>query len=114
MNRDYIQEDSQGYLYNAEFKPDFVKYGDKYSGYKTNNQEAIFYHFAVQGYDLTFMYKGVQYFFVSTQDYVARSDQYFQQDLEVFSDANTMIRSFLIEGVPLLDLIDSLEEVDIL
>ena len=114
MNNEYILEDSQGYLYNAEFKPDFVKYGDRYNGYKTNNQEAIFHYFAVFGYDLTFTYKGKQYYFVSTQDYVARSDQNFQTDLEVFPDANAMVRSFLLDGVPLLYIIDSLEDVDIL
>lgn len=47
MARDYILTDSEGYPYNSEFKPDFVKNGDKYHGYKTNNQEALFYYFAV-------------------------------------------------------------------
>ncbi len=58
MNRDYILEDSNYYQYNSEFKPDYAKNGDKYHGYRTNNQEAIFYYFAVQGYDLTFSYNG--------------------------------------------------------
>ncbi len=114
MNRDYIMEDSGGYQYNSEFKPDFVKNGDKYHGYKTNNQEAILYFFAVQGYDLTFSYNGEKYYFISTQDYVARTDQNFSTDLEVFPDANKMIKSFRIDGRPLLELIDLLEDVDIL
>lgn len=62
MSRYYIMEDSEGYPYNSEFKPDFVTNGDRYHGYKTNNQDAIFYYFAVQGYDLTFSYKGVKYY----------------------------------------------------
>lgn len=114
MNRDYILEDSDGYQYNSEFKPDYEKYGDKYHGYKTNNQEAIFYYFAVQGYDLTFSYNGEKYFFLSTVDYVARTDQNFSIDLEVFSNANEMIRTFKIDGVPLIDIIDFLDDVDIL
>ncbi len=114
MNRDYILEDSNGYQYNAEFKPDYAKNGDKYHGYKTNNQEAVFYYFAVQGYDLTFSYNGKKYYFLSTEDYVARSDQNFSMDLEVFPNANEMIRTFKIEGVSLLDIIDSLDGVDIL
>lgn len=114
MRKDYIQEDSQGYLFNSEFRPNFVDNGDKYHGYKTNNQEAVFYYFAVFGYDLTFSYKGVRYFFLSETDYVARSDEDFQNNLEVFPDANEMIRSFLIDGIPLLDLVDQLQDVDIL
>ncbi len=114
MNRDYIQEDTNGCQYNSEFKPDFVKFGDKYHGYKTNNQEALFYFFAVQGYDLTFSYKGKKFYFLSTSEYVARSDKDFRINLEVFPDANEMIRSFQIDGKPLLTLVDSLEEVDIL
>ncbi len=114
MSRYYIMEDSEGYPYNSEFKPDFVTNGDRYHGYKTNNQEAIFYYFAVQGYDLTFSYKGVKFFFISTEDYVAQSDKNFSEDLEVFPNANEMIKTFLIDGTPLLDLIDSLEDVDIL
>ena len=114
MNRDYIMEDSEGYQYNSEFKPDFVKNGDKYNGYKTNNQEALFYYFAVQGYDLTFSYKGVKYYFFSTQEYVARTDENFSVVLEMFPDANDMIKTFQIDGTPLLDLIDFLEGVDIL
>ncbi len=114
MNRDYILEDSNGYQYNSEFKPDYAKNGDKYHGYKTNNQEAIFYYFAVQGYDLTFSYNGETYYFLSTKDYVARTDQNFRVDLEVFPNANEMIRMFKIAGVPLLDIIDLLDDVDIL
>ena len=58
MGSEYILADSEGYPYNSEFKPDFVKNGDKYHGYKTNNQEALFYYFAVMGYDLVFTYNG--------------------------------------------------------
>ena len=114
MGRNYIMEDSEGYQYNSEFKPDFATNGDRYHGYKTNNQEAVFYYFAVQGYDLTFSYKGVKYYFISTREYVARSDKNFSEDLEVFPDANEMIKNFRIDETPLLDLIDSLEDVDIL
>jgi hypothetical protein len=56
----------------------------------------------------------VKYYFISTQEYVARSDKNFSEDLEVFPDANEMIKNFRIDGTPLLDLIDSLEDVDIL
>lgn len=114
MEREYILTDSEGYPYNSEFKPDFVKHGDKYHGYKTNNQEAIFYYFAVLGYDLQFEFNGTTYYFLSTEDYVARTDGNFSQDLQVFADANEMIKTFDIDGKPLVSIIDDLKKVDIL
>lgn len=114
MGREYILTDSSGYPYNSEFKPDFEKYGDQYHGYQTNNQEALFYYFAVLGYDLQFTYGQTTYYFLSTEEYVARTDENFQRDLEVFADANQVLKTFILEGVPLHQLADDLRNVDIL
>ena len=85
MGWKYILTDSEGFPYKFEFKPDFEKYGDKYHGYQTNNQEAIFYYFAVLGYDLQFEFNGTTHYFLSTENYVARTDDKFSQELEVFA-----------------------------
>ena len=114
MGREYILTNSEGYPYNSEFTPDFKKYGDKYHGYQTNNQEALFYYFAVLGYDLRFTYGQTTYYFLSTEEYAARTDENFQQDLEVFADANRMLKEFKIEGTLLIDLVDRLQNIDIL
>lgn len=114
MGRDYILTDPDGFPYNSEFKPDFEKYGDEYHGYKTNNQEAIFYYFAVLGYDLQFEYNETTYYFLSTEDYVARTDGNFSQDLEAFANANEMVKTFEIDGNPLVSIIDDLKNIDIL
>ena len=114
MGREYILTDSSGYPYNSEYAPDFEKYGNQYHGYQTNNQEALFYYFAVLGYDLQFTYGQTTYYFLSTEEYVARTDENFQQDLEVFADANQVLKTFILEGVPLHQLADDLRNVDIL
>ena len=114
MGREYILTDSSGYPYNSEYAPDFEKYGDQYHGYQTNNQEALFYYFAVLGYDLKFTYEETTYYFLSTEEYVARTDENFEQDLEVFADANQVLKTFILEGVPLHQLADDLRNVDIL
>lgn len=113
MGRKYILTDSEGFPYNSEFKPDFEKYGDKYHGYQTNNQEAIFYYFAVLGYDLQFEFNGTTHYFLSTENYVARTDDKFSQELEVFADANKMVKTFEVDGKPLVSIIDDLKNVDI-
>lgn len=114
MKKDYVQEDSMGYLFNSEFKPDFAKNGSRYHGYRTNNQEALFYYIAVLGYDLQFDYNGQRYYFLSEQDHIARCEQDFKTELEVFDDANTMFKSFKIDGIPLINLVDKLESVETL
>lgn len=114
MGREYILTDSSGYPYNSEYAPDFEKYGNQYHGYQTNNQEALFYYFAVLGYDLQFTYGQTTYYFLSTEEYVARTDENFQRDLEVFADANQVLKTFILEGVPLHQLADDLRNVDIL
>ena len=113
MTKDYILEDSNGVLYNAEFKPDYVKYGDRYHGYANNNQEALFYYFAVLGYDIQFDFNGITYYFLSDEEYVALCTPDFKTDLERFDNAISMIRDFKIDGTPLLDLVDLLENADI-
>lgn len=113
MSKDYIAEDSNGNLYNSEFKPDFAKNGDRYHGYKNNSQEALFYYFAVLGYDLQFDYKGQTYYFLSEDNYVARCDASFKTDLETFNNANEMLHRFMIDSVPLIDLVDQIENADI-
>ena len=114
MGREYILTDANGYPYNSEFKPDFEKYGDQYHGYQTNNQEALFYYFAVLGYDLKFEYNGLTYYFLSTEEYVARTDENFAQNLEIYPGANEMIKTYKIDNLPLLSIIDDLSNVDIL
>lgn len=114
MGREYILTDSEGYPYNSEFTPDFKKYGDKYHGYQTNNQEALFYYFAVLGYDLQFEYNGLTYHFLSTEEYVAHTDENFAQNLEIYPSANEMIKTYKIDNLPLLSIVDDLSKVDIL
>lgn len=113
MSKDYILEDSNGYPFNSEFKPDFTKYGDRYNGYKNNSQEALFYYFAVLGYDLQFDYNGQTYYFLSDKDYVARCDKNFKLDLEVFENANVMFYEFRIDGKRLVDIVDDITNADI-
>ena len=114
MARDYILTDPDGFPYNSEFKPDFEKYGEQYHGYQTNNHEAIFYYFAVLGYDLQLEYNGTTYYFLSTEEYAARTDNNFSQNLEVFANENEMVKTFEIDDKPLVSIIDNLTKVDIL
>lgn len=65
--KDYVRKDLAGRWFNAKYPPDFKTNGDKYDGYKTGNEEVLFYDFAVLGYDMAFSYKGKRYYFCQIQ-----------------------------------------------
>lgn len=109
--RDYVKTDFMGYPYNGKYPPGGEKKG-LYHGYANAIEETLFYDFAVQGYDLTFVYKGKQYFFLSTPDYVAQCDEHYTEEYQRFEDGNSALEQFRIEGKTLLELISELEEVE--
>ncbi len=104
--------DLSGYPMNAKYPPNIEKYGDDYHGYPSDERETILYNFAVQRYDLRFSYKGKTYYVVSSMDHVALCDDHFTEEYEVFPHANAFIENFKIDGRPLIDLIDELEDVE--
>jgi len=112
MGQEYIKIDNNGYWYNSEFMPDHEKYGSEYNGYKNDNQNVLFYYFAVLGYDISFEYNNNTYYFLFADDHVARCNENFNEQFEVFENANEMIKSFSIDGKKLIDLIDELKNAD--
>lgn len=108
---DYVMTDLMGYPYNGKYPPKDDKRGI-YHGYSSDVEETLFYDFAVQGYDLTFVYKGKRYCFLSGKDYVALCDEHYTEEYQVFSDGNTALEQFMIDGNSLIELINQLEEVE--
>lgn len=108
---DYVMTDLLGYPYNGKYPPKSDKHG-LYHGYATDVEETLLYDFAVQGYDLTFVYKGKRYHFLSDVDHVALCDERYTEEYQIFPDGNTALEQFKIEGKNLLELIDKLEEVE--
>ncbi|MCD8296198.1 MAG: hypothetical protein LUC88_01340 [Prevotella sp.] len=104
--------DLNGDPMNAKYPPNIEKYGYTFNGYPNGNYETFFYDFAVQLYDLRFSYKGKNYYALSEKDYVALCDDNFTEEYEVFPHANAFIENFKIDGRPLIDLIDELEDVE--
>lgn len=108
---DYVKTDFMGYPYNGKYPPGGEKKG-LYHGYGSATEETLFYDFAVQGYDLTFMYKGEHYYFLSTPEYVAQCDEHYTEEYQRFDDGNTALEQFKIEGRSLIELMNELEEVE--
>lgn len=112
MRPEYIKKDLAGYYYNAEYPPNYELYGDTYEGYKNNAELILFYEFAVQRYDVSFRYKGTPYYLMTDEFCVAVCDEHFTEQYEVFENANELIKHWRIDGKPLIDIMDELENVE--
>lgn len=111
-HEDYVKKDLAGYWYNSKYPPNYEVNGSLYHGYKDSVEETLFYDFAVQRYDLRFTYKGKLYHFLSDSKHVAYCDEHYTVEYQVFPDGNAALEQFEIEGKPLIDLIDQLEDVE--
>lgn len=111
-NKNYVIKDLEGRWFNAKYPPDFKNNGSEYDGYKTGNEEVLFYDFAVLGYDMAFSYKGKRYYFMSDPEYVALSDENFSKEYQRFDNGNDALEKFSIDGIPIVKLVDQLEDVE--
>lgn len=110
-----VGRDLMGYPYNIKYPPMIAKYGDKYLGYPTWNQEVFFFEHAVQGYDVTFVYHGVKYFLMADVEYYCTcEDMHFMpsEKSQYFPNGNALIEQLEIDGHKLIEIIDELEEVE--
>lgn len=107
-NRDeYIIKDELGRWINTEFPPvNFKKYPN-YSGYKTPNQEYLFYQFAVLYYDVIIEYKGVKMLLVADLGGCNVADLNWDGISQIYATANDLIREFrLKDGKTLCEVVD--------
>lgn len=112
IRKSYIGYDDNGYPYNCKYSPNKEKYGDLFEGYKNKAEGVLFYDFGVQNYDVSFKYKGKDYYLLTEPDHVAVCDDHFTEEYEVYTDAMDLIENFKIDGRPLIDLMDEIEEID--
>ncbi len=110
---DYIKDNLAGYPLNSKYPPNYEQNGGLYHGYKNNSEETFFYDFAVQRYDLRFSYKGVDYYFLSEQDYAAQCDEHFANKIRRFRDGNAVLEEFKIGGKRLIELIPLIEDCEV-
>lgn len=111
--KSYIRYDLAGYPFNGKYPPSIDRRkGNLYHGYKTPREECLFYDFAVQGYDLMISYHGVEYYFMVDEDCVWLSDEKFTAMLQRFESGNDVLEKFMIEGKPLIQLIEDLDECE--
>lgn len=108
----YIGRDLLGYRYNKKHPPMFDIHKHDFHGYATDSQETFFYNFAVQGYDVSFRYKGQMHYLMYDKGKAAVCDEHFTKQYIVYPDPNALIEQYEIDGHKLIEIIDELEEVE--
>ena len=108
----HLALDKEGFPYNCKYPPNKERFGDLYDGYKNKAEGVLFYDFGIQGYDVSFKYKGKNYYLLTEPDHVAVCDEHFTEEYESYADAMTLIENFKIDGKPLIELTAEIEEIE--
>ena len=109
--RNFASEPLFGCPYNKKYPPNKTLF-PTYGGYETPEEEAFFYDFAVQGYDIKFEYLGEKYYCLYEPDHVALCDSHFTKEYQVFHDGNELIENLIIQSTPLISILHNLENVE--
>lgn len=110
---DYIGIDLGGYRFNRKYPPNSLQRNTDFMGYTSWNREALFYQFAVQGYDVSFDYNGKTYYIMYQVDGAARCRVPFNDIIEQFSSPVSLIENMDVESHKLIDVIDELTNVEV-
>lgn len=105
-----MKQDKYGNWINEEFPPK----GDtrkRYDGYDTWNEDMLFKVFAIDKYDMWFSYKGKKYFFNNDLD-VSWVSEDWNEEYETWPSPNDFIRNFKLDGKPLYEMVNKLDEID--
>ena len=108
----HLALDKDGFLYNGKYPPNKERYGCLYDGYKNKAEGVLFYDFGIHGYDVSFKYKGRDYYLLTEPDHVAVCDEHFNEEYETYADAMELLENFKIDGKPLIELTAEIEEID--
>ena len=108
----HLALDENGCPYNCKYPPNKEKCGDMYEGYKNWAEEVLFHRFGVLCYDVCFVYKNKEYHLLKEHNYAAVCDDHYTKEYEIYADEMALIENFKINGKPLIELIDEIEEID--
>ncbi len=112
MKLDYIKYNEEGYPYNGIFPPTLDPYNG-YDGYETPGEAALFYNYAVHGYNLEFKYNGITYVLLGPADGgpIALLDSEGKQ-LQSFKDPMDAVMNCTIQGHRLMDIMDEISDIE--
>lgn len=104
---DYSTQDEMGRWINTEFPPDNLNKYPNNSGYRTSNREMLFYQFAVQYYDVTIEYRGLQAILIADEEGCVMTDIEHNDICDMYPTANDLIKNFKFsDGKTLIDVVD--------
>lgn len=109
-----MRKDELGRWVNTEFPPvSFEKY-PRYSGYRTSNEEMLFYQFSLMWYLLRIEYKGKEYHAYIDDKRAWIEDPETGWESEEYPTGNDLLKHFRFEdGKTLLELAPASEDLDV-
>ncbi len=112
MQLDYIKYTKEGYPYNGMFPPPFDILNG-YDGYEKPGETALFYDYAVQGYNLEFKYNGSTYVLLGPADGgpIALTDSE-GKHLQQFNGPMDAVLHCEINGHKLIDVLDEISDIE--
>lgn len=109
--RKYVAYNLAGYPYNCKYPPNTQRFGTAHEGYANKAEGVLFYDFAVLGYDVEFAYNGRKYYLLNDGE-AHLSDPMFSQKIKSFEDPMNLIEKLEIDGKPLIQILDQIEEIE--
>lgn len=108
----HVIEDGWDDYRNEEFPP-VGKMSDRNGGYRTWQEDLLFHDFAAIGLDMQFRYKGDLYQFYNYPDkvYLVKNDD--DDEQPEWPSPNDMIKDFKLDGKPIYERFDELEDFDL-
>ena len=105
---DYERKDKKGRWINIEFPPESFERYPHTNGYKTENEEALYYQYVLQCYNLRINYKGEEYLALVGTDESCITDPDFNQISESYPTPIDLIKNYRFpDGKSLPDIVQN-------
>lgn len=111
MNNTYIINDVNGNPMNAKYPPNKEFYGEKFSGYKSQNEKILFHDFVVMSKDVSFMHNGTRYYFYVHNTTAIAYNVELKEKIAEYPNELDLLENFTIDGQPFISLIDEIDDI---
>lgn len=111
MNNTYIINDVNGNPMNAKYPPNKEFYGEKFSGYKSQNEKILFHDFVVMSKDVSFMHNGTRYYFYVHNTTAIAYNVERKEKIAEYPNELELLENFTIDGQPFISLIDEIDDI---
>lgn len=108
---EFVAYDLFGHEYNCNYPPNKELYGVDFEGYATPNQLTFFYDFCINQYGVAFFFDDSSYEAEFTENGPILTNRTTGDYQGPFDDAVNLLECATVKGVPLISVLDQLDNV---